>query len=220
VKSSTIHHQPAGADPHFTFYRMEVDTNPQLPEVQHEPQTHGEPEIQRSQLDRIRLTKDNLERIREEVIRYFQAYYSELRNEMKKRDPAAVPEYLRGHRHIMFELGKDGAVITHLPSEKDEDTFDFRVVQDDWVRDIAAVKALKTPSGTVKSVPLDYDLGEDFGDSTYLGPLVHQEGDLYYDTNWVQMDFTSWVNLGRWQDENHARQEAREDLRYRLGGRE
>jgi hypothetical protein len=33
VKSSTIHHQPIGADPHFTFYRMEVDTNPQIPDL-------------------------------------------------------------------------------------------------------------------------------------------------------------------------------------------
>jgi hypothetical protein len=40
VKSSTIHHKPVGADPHFTFYRMEVDTNPQIPDVP--PETAGQ----------------------------------------------------------------------------------------------------------------------------------------------------------------------------------
>ena len=122
----------------------------------------------------MRLTNEDLERIREEVIRYFIAYYAELLDEADKRDPNAKLDYLRGHRHILFELGDDGAVIMHSPVEGDEDTFAFNIVENTMVRQLTDVKALKTRGGVTKSLHLDYTFGEDFGENTYLGPLVHK----------------------------------------------
>ena len=188
-------------------------------EAQGEREQHSEPEVQRPRPTGVRLTNEDLERICDEVIRYFRAYYSELRHEIEKH-PSDVPEYIRGYRHILFELGNDGAIITHRCVEGDEDTFEFNIVQNTPVRDLAAAKALKTPKGTTSSIHLDYNFGEDFGENTYLGPLVQQEGDLYYHTDWVQLDWASWVHLDRLRDENHARKEARDDFQFRFGNSE
>lgn len=182
-----------------------------------------EPEVQRYRPAGVKLTTKDLERIREEVIRYFRVYYAEFRNEIEKRDPDVKLDYLRGRRRIVFELGKDGAVITHFPTEDDDDTFEFVIAKDKMVRELAADKALKTPRGATKRVHVDYSLGEDFGQNTYLGPLVHQEKDLHYRTihyrtNWVHLDYASWVHLDRWRDGDRARKDARLDLNLRLRG--
>lgn len=169
--------------------------------------------------DPVRLTREDLERIRGEVIRYFRAYYSELRCEIENH-PSEVPEYIRGHRRILFEMGNDGAVITHRRIEGSEDTFEFGVVRGTPVRDLVAAKALTTPNGVTKSIDLEYNLGEDFGENTYLGPLVQQEGDLYYHTDWVQLDYASWVHLDRWSDEDRARTDAKEGFHFRFGNGE
>jgi hypothetical protein len=182
-----------------------------------------EPEVQRPRPAGVKLTKEDLERLREEVIRYFRAYYAEFREEIEKRDPEAKLDYLRGRRRIVFELGKDGALITHFPTEDDEDAFEFVLPRDKMVREVADDMALKTPRGATKRIHFDYSLGEDFGQNTYLGPLVHQEKDLHYRTlhyrtNWVQLDWASWVHLDRWRDANRAKEDARLDLNIRLRG--
>lgn len=195
------------------------------PEIQDEPdQELYEPQPQRPRPAGVKLTKEDLQRIREEVIRYFRAYYTEFRQEIEKRDPEAKLDYLRGHRRIVFEVGKDGALITHFPTEDNEDTFEFVLPEDKkMVRELVDDMALKTPRGTTKRLHFDYQLGEDFGQNSYLGPLVHEEKDLhyrtlYYRTNWVQLDWASWVHLDRWRDENQAKEDARLDLDIRLKG--
>jgi hypothetical protein len=189
------------------------------PEVHSEADVHSEPEVQRPPPAGVRLTNEDLERIREEVIQYFRAYHSELRNEIEKH-PSSVPEYIQGQKHILFEFGNDGIVITHRRNQGNEDTFEFNIVQNTPVKDLVAAKALKTPKGATKSVHLDYNFGEDFGENTYLGPLVQQEGDLYYHTDWVQLDYASWVHLDRWRDEAHARKEERQDFQFRFSSGE
>jgi hypothetical protein len=180
------------------------------------PEGDYDPEMQRPRPERVRFTNEDLERIRHEVVRYFTAYYAELRAEMEKRDPNAKFDYLRGYRHILFELGNDGAVIIHRKAESDKDTFAFNVVENKMVRELSAAKALKTPGGITKGLHFDYALGEDFGENTYLGPLVQQEGDLHYRTDWVQLDYASFAHLDRWRDEDRAREDARQDLEFRL----
>jgi len=186
-------------------------------------QSQFEPEPQRSRPAGVKLTREDLERTRREVIRYFQVYYAEFRDEIEKRDPDAKLDYLRGRRRIVFELGKDGAVIIHFPTEDDDDTFEFVLATDKMVRELADDMALKSPRGTTKRLHFDYNLGEDFGQNTYLGPLVYQEKDLHYRTlhyrtNWVQLDWASWVHLDRWRDADRAREDARLDLDIRLRG--
>ncbi|MBA2713922.1 MAG: hypothetical protein H0U55_10285 [Rubrobacteraceae bacterium] len=180
-----------------------------------------EPEPQRPRPEGVKLTRDDLERIRKEVIRYFRAYYAEFREEIERRDPDLHLNYLRGRRHIVFELGTDGTIITHVPTEEDDDDFEFVLPKDKTVRELAEEKALKTPHGVTKRIHFDYDLGEDFGQNTYLGPLVHKEEDLhyrtlYYRTNWVQLDWASWVHLDRWRDATRAKEDVRLDLDFRL----
>jgi len=186
-------------------------------------QGQHEPEVQRSRPAGVKLTTEDLERIREEVIRYFRAYYAEFRDEIEKRDPDAKLDYLRGRRRIVFELSKDDAIITHFPTEDDYDTFEFVIATDKMMRELAADMALKSPRGTTKRLYFDYSLGEDFGQNTYLGPLVYQEKDLHYRTihyrtNWVQLDYASWVHLDRWRDEDRAKEDAKSDLEFRLQG--
>lgn len=194
------------------------------PEILKEPeQVLHEPEPQRPRPKGVNLTREDLERIREEVMRYFRAYYAEFREEIERRDPDAILDYLRGRRRIVFELGKDGAIITHFPIEDDDDDFEFVLPKDQTVRELAEEKALKTPRGVTKRIHFDYDFGEDFGHNTYLGPLVHEEKDLdyrtlYYRTNWVQLDWASWVHLDRWRDADRAEVDVRLDLDIRLRG--
>ncbi|MBA3610292.1 MAG: hypothetical protein H0W54_02565 [Rubrobacter sp.] len=203
----------------------EVDEEPQdEPEILDEPEPElHEPEPQRPRPAGVKLTKEDLERIREEVIRYFRAYYAKFRDEIEKRDPDAKLDYLRGRRRIVFEMGNDGAIITHFPTEDDDDAFEFILPKNKMVRELADDMALKTPRGATKRVHFDYSLGEDFGQNSFLGPLVHQEKDLHYRTlhyrtNWVQLDWASWVHLDRWRDEDHAREDAKLDLEIRLQG--
>lgn len=198
-------------------------------EAQDELAPLDEPEVveyepQRPRPAGVKLTNEVLEWIREEVIRYFRAYYAELRAELEKRDPEAKLDYLRGSRHIVFEMGNDGASITHFPIEGDEDTFEFVLPKDrKMVREMAADKALKTPRGATKRIHFDYSLGEDFGQNTYLGPLTHEEKDVHFRpihsrTNWVQLDWASWVNLDRWRDADRAKEDVKLDLDIRLRG--
>lgn len=203
----------------------EGDEEPQdEPEILNEPeQALHEPEPHRPRPAGVTLTTEDLERIREEVMRYFRAYYAEFRDEIEKRDPDVKLDYLRGHRRVVFELGKDGALITHFPTEDDEDAFEFVLPKDKMVRELADDRALKSPRGATKCIHFDYSLDEDFGQNTYLGPLVHQEKDLHYRTvhyrtNWVQLDWASWVHFDRWRDADRAREDARQDLALRLRG--
>jgi hypothetical protein len=195
----------------------EAQDVPEIPD-EHEADEHREPEAQRPQLERVRLGKEDLEQLREEVIRYFTAYYAELRTELEKRDPECKLDYLRGQRQLLVELGNDGVVIMHWPIEGDEDTFTFNIVKDKTVRQLCDMKALKTPSGITKKLHFDYALGEDFGHNTYLGPLVHKEGDTYYRTSWVQLDYASLAHLDRWRDDVRAKEDVRQDLDIRLTG--
>jgi hypothetical protein len=193
-------------------------------EAQDELAPLDEPEPQRPRPAGVKLTNEVLERIREEVIRYFRAYYAEVRAEIEKRDPEVKLDYLRGSRHIVFEMGNDGAIITHFPIEGDEDTFEFVLPKDrKMVREMADDKALKTPRGVTKRIHFDYSLGDDFRQNTYLGPLTHQEKDvhyrpIHYRTTWVQLDWASWVNLDKWRDAERAKEDARTDLDIRLEG--
>lgn len=182
-----------------------------------------EQEQQRPRPASVKLTNEDLERIREEVIRYFRAYYIELRKEIEKRDPEAKLDFLRGYRRIVFEMGNDGALITHFSNEGDEDAFEFILPKNKMVRELADEKALKTPRGSTKRLHFDYSLGEDFGQNTYLGPLELEEKDLhyrtlYYRTKWVQLDYATWVHLDRWRDAERAKEDARADLDIRLRG--
>lgn len=182
------------------------------------------PEPQRPSPTGVKLTTEDLERIREEVIRYFRAYYAEFRDQIEKRDPDVKLDYLRGRRRIVFEMGKDGALVTHFTTEDDEDAFEFVLPKDKkMVRELADGMALKSPRGATKRIHFDYSLGEDFGQNTYLGPLVHKEKDLHYrtlhyHTNWVQLDWASWVHLDRWRDADRAREDARLHLDLHLRG--
>ncbi len=181
------------------------------------------PEVQRPRPAGVKLTKEYMERLREDVIRYFRAYYAELREEIEKRDLDAKLVGLRGRRRIVFELGNDGALVVHFPIEGDEDTFEFVYAKDKMVRELADEVALKSPRGVTKRLHFDYSPGEDFGQNTYLGPLELEEKDLhyrtlYYHTNWVQLDYASWVHLDRWRDAERAKEDARADLDIRLRG--
>jgi hypothetical protein len=186
----------------------------------HEEEYFG-PEVQRPRPAGVKLTKEYMERLREDVIRYFRAYYAELREEIEKRDPDAKLDFLRGPRRIVFELGNDGALVVHSPIEGDEDKFEFVYAKDKMVRELADEVALKSPRGAMKRLHFDYSLGEDFGQNTYLGPLELEEKDLhyrtlYYHTNWMQLDYASWVHLDRWRDAERAKEDARADLDIRL----
>lgn len=182
------------------------------------------PEVQRPRPAGVKLTTEDLERIRGEVIRYFRAYYAEFRDELEKRDPEGKLDYLWGSRRIVFQTGNDGALITHFHNEGDNDAFEFVIPKETkMVRELADDMALKTPRGATKRIHFDYNLGEDFGQNTYLGPLELEEKDLhyrtlYYHTNWVQRDYVSCVHLDRWRDTERAKEDARADLNIRLRG--
>lgn len=87
-------------------------------EAESQAEVHLESEVQRPRPPRLKLTNEDLERLREEVVRYFHAYYSELRSVIEKQGLVAGSEYIRGYRHILLELGNDGAVITHRSKEQ------------------------------------------------------------------------------------------------------
>lgn len=226
TRSAKREEQPADAEdeepPPDGWSDGEAQDEPEITDGHEEE--YFAPEAQRPRPAGVKLTPEDLERIREEVIRYFRAYYAEFRNEIEERDPERKLDYLRGRRRIVFEMGNDGALITHFVTEDDEDAFEFVLPKDKkMVRELADDMALKSPRGATKRIHFDYSLGEDFGQNTFLGPLTHEEKDLHYRTlhyrtNWVQMDWASWVHFDRWRDANRAKEDARLDLDLRLRG--
>ncbi len=158
------------------------------------------------------LTNNRLQLIRQQVIRYFHAYYTELRSEIEKNETARVPDYLRGYKDVVFELGDDGCVITHYPSDADEDTFHFNIAQGYTVVDIADAKVNTGPFRGLIEL-LDYRPGDDFGAGTVMAPLEVRQDNITYVTSWVRLDYASWVNIDMWQDESEAIKSARDLIR-------
>lgn len=157
------------------------------------------------------LSNEKLEELRQQVIRYFRSYYVELRSEIDKQQQRLVPDYVKGYKKIWLELGDDGAIVTHQPYEGDEDVFQFSIAQGYSAMDIAHAKVGTGPFDVAVSI-LDYEPGSDFGEGTHLDPLELQQGDTIYRTNWVRLDYASWLHLDVWRDQSDARQKARNDF--------
>lgn len=151
------------------------------------------------------LTAKDLEDLREQIIEYYETYYAELRSgfsNLGSVERATVPDFLRGYRWIITEMGSDGVVITHWPAR--QDSFDFHISPDYRAKDLAAEQC-----GGEKI--LDYSPDEDFGAYKLTEPLKLVVGiQEVWRASWTRLDISSKIDT--WSDADKARRTAWEDL--------
>jgi hypothetical protein len=151
------------------------------------------------------LTAENLEELREQITEYYETYYAELRSQLTGHDPAtfqSVPEVFKGYRRIVTELGRDGVVVTHWPSN--QDSFDFHISPDRVAKDLAAEQC-----GGEQII--DYPPGSDFGTYEISEPLQLVVDDVVvWVAQWTRLEITS--RLDAWLSTDQARTAARKAL--------
>lgn len=157
-----------------------------------------------------KLTAKDLEDLRDQITDYFETYYAELRSSFSTLGPvehAALPEFLRGYRRVVTEMGLDGVVITHWPAG--QDSFDFHISPERSAADLAAGQCAGERI-------LDYAPGEDFGSYELTEPLKLAVDDrVVWVAPWTRLDVSSSLEI--WSDAQRARQAARTDLQQHLG---
>jgi hypothetical protein len=160
------------------------------------------------------LTPEMLDGLRTEIMGYFEAYYSTLRNEVAGHDALydSIPHYFKGNREVVTNFCRDGVLIVHKPAETRHDSYSFESVLDTRVEDVVARYTPILPSGKTVTM-IDYSPYEDFGTFSFTEPLRQEENGRTYESAWTRMDIASWNNLGIWRDKYQARGLARNDLR-------
>jgi hypothetical protein len=95
------------------------------------------------------LTPEMLDELRTQITRYFEAYYSALRNEIAGHDALydSIPPYFKGAREVATNFCRDGVVIVHAPAETRQDSYVFESVLDTRVEDVVARYTPTLPSG-------------------------------------------------------------------------
>lgn len=151
------------------------------------------------------MTGQDLENLRQQITQYYETYYAELRSSFNDHELISfgtVPEFLKGYRRVITELGRDGVLITHWPSESD--SFDFHLATDKLAKDLAAEQC-----GGEQII--DYPPGSDFGTYTLAEPLkLVVDDQIVWVAQWKRLDLSS--RLDTWENVDLARSAAREDL--------
>ena len=160
------------------------------------------------------LTPEMLEEPRTQIMGYFEAYYSALRNEIAGHDALydSMPHHFKGSREVVTNFCWDGVLIVHEPVESDKDSYVFEPALDTRVEDAVASYTPTLPSGESATI-IDYSPYEDFGTFSLTEPLRQEENGRTYESEWTRMDIASWNNLGVWRDKHQARGLARNGLR-------
>lgn len=147
----------------------------------------------------------DLEGLRDQISDYYQTYYAELRSRLSGWDQvslASLPAGFTGYKRIVTDLGMDGIVVTHWPS--DQDSFNFHISPETAAKDLAAEQC-----GGERI--LDYEPGSDFGTYEIGEPLkLVSEGQVVWVAGWTRMEITSRTDA--WEDPDDAREAARTAL--------
>ncbi len=150
--------------------------------------------------------------------RFFETYYSELRERMSDYPAASetFPYYLTGRRRIVATLLKDGLVAVHYPAECD--SFEFRVEPERRVTDLTEeITTIVYPNRvTAVSFPRDPDNPDkDFdGAFTVMAPEADYNGQVFR-PDYVRLDVAATDTLvGNLHDEEQARQDAERDVLF------
>jgi hypothetical protein len=147
--------------------------------------------------------------------RFYDAYYSELRQRMSRYPVASeiFPYYLTGSRQIVATLTKDGLVATHWSANRD--SFEFKVSPDQRVTDITEERAIVYPNG-YKAVPFPRDRddpGRDFDGAITLKTFEARYNDQIIRPDWVRLDVAGLHNLNEeLHNEEKGREEATKDV--------
>jgi hypothetical protein len=118
--------------------------------------------------------------------RFYEIYYSELRQRMS-RYPAAseiFPYYLKGSRRIVATLTKDGLVAVHYSAERD--SFEFAESPERRVTDLTEELAVEFPNG-YKYVP--YPRDPEDPEKDFDGAFDTTAIELTYDGQIIRPDY-------------------------------
>ena len=165
------------------------------------------------------ISSEAQERLREEITNYFRAYYTVLRNGIAAFYGVGerVPHFFRGKKAVNVYFCRDGVVVVHYPSRRDQDSYVFRSAPDILIWEMIDANTNPLPSGDVVNL-IDYAPGEDLETGSYPAPFIVADMDSIVETRWTRLDWASTDHLDRWRDTSRAPREAREQLRRYIRG--
>lgn len=158
-----------------------------------------------------KLEEAELLALEQRLRRFYETYYSELRQRMS-RYPAAseiFPYYLKGYRRIVATMTKDGLVVVHYPAA--QDSLEFTVDTSRRVGDLTEDLYIEYPNG-YKAVLFGRDPEnpeKDFdGAFETTGIEIKYNGQIIR-PDYVRLDVAATHTLDEdLHDENKARQDA------------
>ncbi len=143
------------------------------------------------------------EEIRNSIIRYYDAYYAELRRFVPEYASVseAIPDFLKDHkRRIVVAVCRDGAVLEHRVDEQippdQEEFFEFHYYYHYYYRD----RTIKEVSGFGfdhdPNIPAQLNVAE---------PRLHEgtdtTGPVVWEAPWQRMDAVNNRMISRWTEE-------------------
>jgi hypothetical protein len=174
-----------------------------------------------------------LERLPEQIKKYYGAYFSELRRGLARPDlfSEAVPSFLKGRKRVLTVGGTDGVVVAHFPVEleitisdrgsgevllrfpskqiTEEDHYEFVTYPH-----VSASELVELVSGG-EDIDIGISPGVSWGAKGFNAPqqkIDSDTGQLAWKAPWTRLVCADFNHLHFWEDTDRARREAREDL--------
>lgn len=164
-------------------------------------------------------------------MRFFAAYYSELRKLTSENDPAELAEWVKGRRVTDTYVCVDGVIVVQvypdrMPPDaqiKEDDEgnrFRFSAATDSLVKELfpSAIPPRPGGGGWPQLRYPDYETGQPFGSHVTTTPLIVYhglDGEHYAyqeETLWSRIEYADMIRVVRarvWSDTELARSEAR-----------
>jgi hypothetical protein len=184
--------------------------------------------------------RERLERLPDQIRRYYNVYFSELRSQLTRPDLfyEAVPDFLKGYKRVISIGGQDGLVVVHFPIETEitlsetdgnriliifpsvlnatEDVYDFITFPESPVADLAEFISGEEDIGVV--VPTEVSHERPWGPGivgVFNEPqrkADSESGELTWQAPWTRLVFADFKHLYFWENLEQARVEARHDI--------
>jgi hypothetical protein len=189
--------------------------------------------------------RTQLERLPEQIRKYYDTYFSTLRGELARPDLffEAVPAFLKGYKRVLTLGGKDGVVVAHFPIELEitisdrgsgeillrfpseqaaaEDSYEFVAPFDLSVSELLELISGGENIGagiSSEEVPWGYGVAGVF--NTPQQAVDPDTGRLAWQAPWTRLAFADFNHLYFWEDTERASEEAWKDVEPYVRGLE
>lgn len=186
--------------------------------------------------------RGQLERLPAQIRDYYAAYFSELRNELRRNDlfSNAIPDYLRGYKRIISIGGRDGLIVVHFPVELEitisqtgteklliqfpsvlnarEDVFEFITFPSSPVKDLVSFVNDGEDISDVMPSDSQWGTGVAWVFDRPVPKANLDTGQVTWLASWTRLTAADFNHLHFWEDISRARREAKNDIKPYVKG--